>query len=183
MQNNSEEEVEAEVVSDDQREGGELIGDEIESPADPFAEDLGSNRTEREIENEIKKKDLVHVVEELCARQRYNMGLKSTYKRYITCFDNEEDELTKKYMYMGERKLQNEMDISRILKKLRNYEAVNSYLLNERQRYLLKFNSRHVIDSDSDLISLDSAESLFSVPSNDEDRLKSIKQRVMMKLI
>ena len=111
------------------------------------------------------------------------MGLKSMYKRYITCFDNEEDELTKKYMYMGERKLRNEMDISRILKKLRNYEAVNSYLLNERQRYLLKFNSRHVIDSDSDLISLDSAESLFSVPSNDEDRLKSIKQRVMMKLI
>ena len=75
------------------------------------------------------------------------------------------------------------MDISRILKKLRNYEAVNSYLLNERQRYLLKFNSRHVIDSDSDLISVDSAESLFSVPSNDEDRQKSIRQRVMIKLI
>jgi hypothetical protein len=135
------------------------------------------------MENEIRSKDLMHVVEELCARQRYNMNLKSTYKRYITCFDNEEDELTKKYRYMGERKLQNEMDISRILKKIRNFEAVNSYILNERQRYLLRFNSRHVIDTDSDLISLESAESIFSVPSNDEDRLRSIRQRVMIKLI
>lgn len=135
------------------------------------------------MENEIRSKDLMHVVEELCARQRYNMNLKSMYKRYITCFDNEEDELTKKYRYMGERKLQNEMDISRILKKIRNFEAVNSYILNERQRYLLRFNSRHVIDTDSDLISLESAESIFSVPSNDEDRLRSIRQRVMIKLI
>jgi hypothetical protein len=111
------------------------------------------------------------------------MKLKTTYKRYITCFDNEEDELTKKYRYMGERKLQNEMDISRILKKIRNFDAVNSYILNERQRYLLRFNSRHVIDTDSDLISLESAESIFSVPSNDEDRLRSIRQRVMIKLI
>lgn len=75
------------------------------------------------------------------------------------------------------------MDISRILKKMRNFQALNSYLLNDRQRYLLRFNTRHVIDSDSDLISLASAESLFSVPSNDEDRFKSIRQRVMMKLI
>lgn len=57
------------------------------------------------MENEIRSKDLMHVVEELCARQRYNMKLKTTYKRYITCFDNEEDELTKKYRFMGERKL------------------------------------------------------------------------------
>ena len=135
------------------------------------------------MENEIRSKDLMHVVEELCARQKYNMKLKTTYKRYITCFDNEEDELTKKYRYMGERKLQNEMDISRILKKIRNFDAVNSYILNERQRYLLRFNSRHVIDTDSDLISLESAESIFSVPSNDEDRLRSIRQRVMIKLI
>jgi len=40
-----------------------------------------------------------------------------------------------------------------------------------------------VIDTDSDLISLESAESIFSVASNDEDRLKSIRQRVMIKLI
>jgi hypothetical protein len=75
------------------------------------------------------------------------------------------------------------MDISRILRKIRNYEAVNGYLLNERQKYLLRFNDRHVVDSDSDLISLDSAESIFSVPSNDEDRPRSIRQRVMVKLI
>lgn len=40
-----------------------------------------------------------------------------------------------------------------------------------------------MIDSDSDLISLDSAESLFSVPTDEEDRNLSIKQRVMFKLI
>lgn len=56
-------------------------------------------------------------------------------------------------------------------------------MLTERQRYLLKFNSKHVIDSDSDLISNDSAESIFSVPDDDEDRYMSIRQRVMVKLI
>lgn len=40
-----------------------------------------------------------------------------------------------------------------------------------------------MIDSDSDLISLDSAESLFSVPTDDEDRNLSIRQRVMFKLV
>ena len=165
----------------DKKEGGEY--DDTYKHKIPFQDPMATNRTEKELEKEIEQKGLMHVVEELCARQKYNMKLKTPYKRYITCFDNEEDELTKKYRYMGERKLQNEMDISRILKKIRNYEAVNSYLLNERQRYLLKFNSRHVIDSDSDLISLESANSVFSVPSNDEDRLRSIRQRIMSKLV
>lgn len=73
--------------------------------------------------------------------------------------------------------------MTRILRKLRNFETVSKYLLTDRQRYLLKFNQRHVIDSDSDLISVDSAESIFSVPTDEEDRNLSIRQRVMVKLI
>lgn len=155
------------------------FGDQIDDDKDSNI----SNKTQKELEKEIASRGLSTVVEELIARQRYQMELKQPYKRFITCFDNEEDELTKKFRFLGEKKLQNEMDISRILKKMRNFQALNSYLLNDRQRYLLRFNTRHVIDSDSDLISLASAESLFSVPSNDEDRFKSIRQRVMMKLI
>ena len=40
-----------------------------------------------------------------------------------------------------------------------------------------------MIDTESDLISLDSAESLFSVPDEDSDRLETIRQRVMFKLV
>ena len=73
------------------------------------------------MEREIASRGLTTVVDELIARQRYQMELKQPYKRFITCFDNEEDETTKKFRFLGEKKLQNEMDISRILKKMRNF--------------------------------------------------------------
>jgi len=59
-------------------------------------------------------------VEEICGRERYNMELREPYKRFITCFDNEEDELTKKIINNGSRRLTREMDVGCILKKLRN---------------------------------------------------------------
>ncbi len=58
-----------------------------------------------------------------------------------------------------------------------------NYLLTEKQKYLLKFNDRHVIDSESDYITLESADSLFSVASEDELRDKSIRQKVMVRLL
>lgn len=48
------------------------------------------------------------------------MKLEKWYKRYITCFDNEEDEMTKKIIANGTRKLRNELDLSRIMRKIRN---------------------------------------------------------------
>lgn len=60
------------------------------------------------------------------------MEIRKTYKRYITLFDDEEDEMTKKFRSLGYTKLQNEMDIARMLKKIRNFEAINSYLLTDR---------------------------------------------------
>ena len=84
---------------------------------------------------------------------------------------------------LSDKKLQNELDLSRIIKKIRKFESLTSYLLTERQKYLLRFNYDHVIDTESDLISLDSAESLFSVPEEDSDRLETIRQRVMFRLV
>lgn len=83
----------------------------------------------------------------------------------------------------AEKRSENELDVTRIIKKIRNFEVLSENLLTERQKYLLRFNQRHVIDSDSDLISNDSAESLFSVPTEEEDRDLSIRLRVMFKLI
>ena len=137
----------------------------------------------QEIERDIETKGMLGTVEEIIGRQKYHMQLSEWYKRFISCFDNEEDEMTKKIISNGTRKLSNELDLSRILKKIRNSEIMSSYLLTEKQRYLLKFNTKHVVDSDSDLISLDSAESMFSVDSVDEDRPKSIRQKVMVKLL
>jgi hypothetical protein len=110
--------------------------------------------------------ELNGLVEEIVGREKYHFTLNSTFKRYCTCFDDERDEITKKVRFNGIRKLLNELDVSRMLKKIRNYEMAFNYLLTERQKFLLKFNDKHVIDSDSDLISMDSAGSLFSVESD-----------------
>lgn len=61
------------------------------------------------------------------------MNLDAFYKRYISCFDNEQDEITKKIISNGTRKLLNELDVSRIMKKLRNARIMQDYLLTHRQ--------------------------------------------------
>jgi hypothetical protein len=109
--------------------------------------------------------------------------LEKVYKRYLSCYDDERDEIIKKLRKNGMRKLKNEMDLSRILKRMRDYDTMFGYLLTERQRFLLKFNDKHVIDSDSDLISLDSAQTLFSCETDQEDKSKSIRQHVMVKIL
>lgn len=96
-------------------------------------------------------------MEEICGRERYDMKLRVPYKRFINYFDNEEDELTKKIIANGSRRLNREMDVSCILKKLRNQEIAMSYLLTTKQKYLLRFNDKHVIDSESDYVTLESA--------------------------
>lgn len=51
------------------KEGGQHQDDVEKSTKDQKDEDeVLSNGTEREMENEIRSKDLMHVVEELCAR-------------------------------------------------------------------------------------------------------------------
>jgi hypothetical protein len=53
-------------------------------------------------------------------------------KRYCTCYDDERDEVIKKLRRNGLRKLSNEMDLSRILKKLRDVDSMFNYLLTDR---------------------------------------------------
>ena len=48
---------------------------------------------------------------------------------------------------------------------------------------MLKFNDANVIDSNTDLESLDSGESLFSNTSDEDLKNTSIKQKVMIKLL
>ena len=131
--------------------------------------------------------ELVDVVEEICNREKYHFKLTTIVKRYCPCLDDERDELTKKVRFNGTRKLLNEMDVTRILRKIRNYESAFGYLLTERQKFLLKFNDRHVIDSDSDLISLDSAQSLFSMEDDPdltaEYKANLLRSKVMLRLI
>ena len=117
------------------------------------------------------------------SRERYKFSLDSVFKRYFTCYDNEDDEMVKKTRRNGERKLQSELDLVRILKKLRNFSTAFRYLLTDRQRFLLKFNDIHVIDSNTDLVSLNSGESLFSCTSDEDLKSTSIKQKVMIKLL
>ena len=72
------------------------------------------------------------MVEEVIGREKYKLSIESVFKRYFTCFDNEYDELVKKMRRNGERKLRNELDISKMLRKIRNYNTAFNYLLSER---------------------------------------------------
>ena len=58
-----------------------------------------------------------------------------------------------------------------------------SYLLTARQRFLLKFNDRHVIDSESDLVSLDEVSSLFSCESDEDNQERTRRRHIMLKLL
>ena len=91
-----------------------------------------SDNTLKEIEREIDSKSLNPLVEEVCSREKYQFGIEKMIKRYCTCYDDERDEIIKKLRRNGLRKLTNEMDLSRILRKLRDYETMFTYLLNDR---------------------------------------------------
>ena len=85
-----------------------------------------------EIEKEIEVKELTPIVEEVMCRERYQFRLDSIFKRYFTCFDDEDIEMVKKTRYNGERKLKRELDLVRILKKIRHFSTAFRYLLTER---------------------------------------------------
>ena len=91
--------------------------------------------------------------------------------------------MVKKTRQNGERKLKSELDLVRILKKLRHFSIAFRYLLTERQRFLLKFNDGNVIDSNTDLVSVNSGDSLFSNTSDEDLKNTSLKQKVMIKLL
>ena len=93
---------------------------------------VSADNTMAEIEKEIENKDLAQIVEEVMSRERYKFSLDSVFKRYFTCYDNEDDEMVKKTRRNGERKLQSELDLVRILKKIRNFSTAFRYLLTDR---------------------------------------------------
>ena len=66
---------------------------------------------------------------------------------------------------------------------MRRFTIAFRYLLTDRQRFLLKFNDGHVIDSNTDQVSLDSGESLFTGTSDEDIKTTSNKQKVMIKLL
>jgi len=76
--------------------------------------------------------------------------------------------MIKKIRANGILKLERSMDIHNILKKMRNFEVLYNYIFDSRMKYLVKFNTRHVIDSDSDFGSMISGDSLFSANSEKE---------------
>ena len=90
--------------------------------------------------------------------------------------------MVKKIRLLGNMKLQHDMDISKLFKKIRNFEVWNSLLLNERQKYLLQFNARNLISSSSSNYSSDSIASLFSESPNESDREILIRQTVMSRV-
>jgi len=122
-------------------------------------------------------------VDDVCGREKYSFRVQEWVKKYFPCADNEKDEIYKSMRRNGLQKLKNEMDLGRLLTKMRNYDTMFSYLLTARQRFLLKFNDRHVIDSESDLVSLDEVSALFSCESDEDNQERTRRRHIMLKLL
>lgn len=90
--------------------------------------------------------------------------------------------MIKKIRKIGLRKLSHDTDISRIFKKIRNFDLLQSMILNQRQKYLLKFNAKNVISIQSEEYSSDSHVSIFSTLSKEQDRNMVIRKTCMYKL-
>jgi len=61
------------------------------------------------------------VVEEICSREKYRFGLNTLMKRYFNCYDTEKEEIIKNLRKVGASKLRGELDIAKIMKKVRNF--------------------------------------------------------------
>lgn len=48
--------------------------------------------------------------------------------------------------------MKKDLDFTWIIKQVRNQKVLFDHFLTDRERLLLKFNDKHVIDSDSDLM-------------------------------
>ena len=80
-----------------------------------------SNATEIRNRRTIVENHLDVAVEEICGRKRYNPKYRSLNKNLKNCLDIELDEHIKRMSYLADKKIQNEMDLSRIVKKLRSF--------------------------------------------------------------
>lgn len=101
-----------------------------------------SENTIENVEREIKEQNLDSIVDEIMTRQKFNFKFDSMSKRFFSCFDKEGDEKLKEIRGLADIKFQNELDISRILRKIRNFESMAHFMLSDRQKYLLRFHSR-----------------------------------------
>lgn len=118
-------------------------------------------------------------------RQKFNFKFDNMWKRFFSCFDKEGDEKLKEIRGLADIKFQNELDVSRIMRKIRNFETLAHFMLSDRQKYLLKFHSRQVIDSDSDLVSVESDGTLFSNKEHTNEqggRIITKRHHVMMRV-
>jgi hypothetical protein len=122
-------------------------------------------------------------VEEIASRERYNQHIASCLKRFTTFQDDEEDELIKQMRRLGISKYKRDTDISQMFWKIRYMEVLQEAFLTHRQKYLLKFNSKHLQASDSQLYSSDTEQSLFAVKHKGQlERDYLIRQDIMFRL-
>ena len=70
---------------------------------------------------EIRDHKLEQVVDEISARRRYNPKIEKSSTRWFPCFDNDQDEKVNYMRFLAGKKIQNELDVTRIMKKIRDY--------------------------------------------------------------
>ena len=92
------------------------------------------------------------MVEEIFSRARYRYKVDSICSRLFSYCLRNEDRHAQSIKKNGERRLKKDLDFTWIIKQVRNQKVLFDHFLTDRERLLLKFNDKHVIDSDSDLM-------------------------------
>ena len=100
-----------------------------------------SDASYKRLERKIVTHQLDAAVEDILQRKRFDPKYQSEIKRFVSCLDMDRDENIKRMNFLASKKMQNELDIARIAKKLRSFSQLQKYILSDRQRFLLKFNA------------------------------------------
>ena len=111
------------------------------------------------------------VVEEMFTRLRYRYKVDSLCSRLSSYCLKNEDKHAQAIKRNGERRLKKDLDFTWLIRQVRNQKVLFDHLLTDRERILLKFNDKHVIDSDSELMS--------PLGGSDSDLLQDYREKTM----
>ena len=111
------------------------------------------------------------VVEEIFTRSRYRYKVDSLCSKITSYCLKNEDKHAQAIKRNGERRLKHDLDFTWLIRQVRNQKVLFENLLTDRERILLKFNDKHVIDSDSELMS--------SLGGSDSDLLHDYREKTV----
>lgn len=114
------------------------------------------SRNNKSIEHAIKTKDMLGsadvkaILMNLINRKRFFYSFKDILESFFKCLCFRSTKQKQHYLYdKGERKLISELDVVQLLRTIRQTKLLTQVILNQRQKMLLKFQRKNLIETSS----------------------------------